>query len=81
MPLFQTDYWAKSNDELIALAAKYHIDTQKLIYNDSLDVFDRQKTIDGLLIRDNAMRSKLATIVSILAIVISAFALLVSVLK
>lgn len=79
--MFQTNYWEKSDDELIALAERYHIDTQKWIYNESLDVFDRQKTIDGLLVRDNAMRTKLTTVLSILALVVAAAALIVSIIK
>ena len=79
--MFQTDYWKKSDEELQSLAGKYHIETQSGIYNDSIYVFDRQRTIDGLLVRDNALRTKLTIILSIAAIVLSAIAIVVSVLK
>jgi hypothetical protein len=79
--MFQPNYWKKSDEELQRLAEEYHIDTQSGIYNDSIYVFDRQKTIDGLLVKDNARRTTVTTILSIVAIVLSAIAVVVSVLK
>lgn len=65
------DYWKLSDDELERLAKKYRISTDVLVMNDSLAVFSREKTINGLLIRENARRAKLATTLSVAALLLS----------
>lgn len=67
--MFQKDYWQMLDEQLTELCAKYHIDCfvpATIGYK-----FDRHKAITGLLVRDNALRTKVTTVLSILALVLS----------
>ena len=67
--MFQKDYWQMSDDEIQHLATKYHLDSSKpktIGYG-----LDREKAINGLLIRDSALRTKVTTILSIVAMLLS----------
>jgi hypothetical protein len=76
--MLQKDYWKKPDEELKRLAAKYRIPTEIGIYNDSLQVYDREKTINGLSARDSALGTRFAIILSILAFAVSVISLFVS---
>jgi hypothetical protein len=69
--MFQKDYWKLSDEEVERLAKKHRISTDVLVMNNSMAVFSREKTITGLLIRENAMRAKLTTTLSVAALLLS----------
>jgi hypothetical protein len=69
--MFQKDYWKLSDEKLERLAKKYRISTDVLVLNGSMAVFSREKTISGLLVRENARRAKLTTAIAILALLLS----------
>jgi hypothetical protein len=74
--MFQKDYWRMPDEEIKRIATKCHIDSSSkgtLGYR-----FDREKTIDRLLIRDNALRTKVTTVLSILALLLSTAAFIKS---
>ena len=72
--MFQKDYWRMSDRELELIAEKYHIPPMSLPPGDANfgDAFvDRDRIIGILVARDNALRTKLTTVLSIVALLLS----------
>ena len=72
--MFQKDYWKISDEELHDIALKYHISPMSLPHgtNDLAEAYvDRERIIEVLVTRDNALRTKLTTVLSIFAILLS----------
>lgn len=81
--MFQKDYWKMDDKELEALAEKYHIPPTTL-YEDDPDsdwYVDRDRIINALLVRDNALRTKWTIAISILALLVSITSLVISILR
>ena len=73
--MFQKDYWKMPDKELLQRARKFNIQCTK----GAMDhIFDREKAINELLLRDNAVRTRLTVVISILAFIFSVAAFLKS---
>jgi len=75
--LFQQDYWSMKDKELDVIATKYNIPSMSLPPGDTNwahAYVDRDRIIGILVARDNALRTKLTTVLSILALVLSVIA-------
>ena len=84
--MVQEDYLKMSDAELLKLAETYRIPSKSFTKEDPDDIeadfyFDREKVIEALLLRDEALRARRTTIISVVALVVSFAALLVSILK
>ena len=82
----QEDYLKMSDEELTKLAERHRIPSKSFTKEDPDDIeadfyFDREKVIEALLLRDEALRARRTTIISVVALLISVAALLVSILK
>ena len=82
----QEDYLKMSDDELSKLAERYRIPSKSFTKEDPDDIeadfyFDREKVVEALLVRDEALRARRTTIISVVALAVSVTALLVSILK
>ena len=77
--MFQKDYWKKEDKELKALAEKRGIPTSQHKAAERISVgFDREYVINKLLLRDNALRTRITVVLSVLALVISIASLCVT---
>jgi len=78
--MVQKDYWKMSEVELTKLAEKYNIPPLSTRSGDpwAETYFNRDRVINTLLARDNAMRTRLTTFVSIIALALSLASLWVS---
>ena len=80
--MFQRDYWRLDDKELERLAHRNHIPPLSRAGEEGQHGYiDRDRIIDALLTRDNALRTKATTVLSILALLLSGASLLVSILK
>jgi hypothetical protein len=79
--MFQKDYWSMKDEELETLAGRYHIPPGSYANDGNNVYFDRDRIIKILVDRDNALRTKMTTVLSIAALVVSIASLVVSVLK
>jgi hypothetical protein len=80
--MFQKDYWNKTNDELRRHASKHNIPTSQHDAAMNISVgFDREFVINKLLLRDNALRTRITVVLSALALVVSVVSLCLSYLK
>ena len=83
--MFQKDYWRMSDEALTKLAEANNIPSTYATKdpNEDMDAefyFDRDRVINALLVRDNALRTKLTITISILALLVSVTSLLISIL-
>ena len=70
--MFQKDYWRRTDMELRAFAQKHNIPTSHNEAVKTISVgFDREYVISKLLLRDNALRTRITVILSVLALAIS----------
>ncbi len=79
--LFQKDYWSMKDRELDIIATKYNVPSMSLTPGDGNwghAYVDRDRIIGILVARDNALRTKLTTVLSILAILLSIVAFIKS---
>ncbi len=75
--LFQRDYWSWTDENLANEATKHNIPHISVAGEHGEHWYmDRRKIIDQLLTRDNALRTKETTILSIIALLVSIFSLL-----
>ena len=82
----QEDYLKMSDEKLTELAEQYRIPSKSFTKEDPDDIeadfyFDREKVVEALLVRDEALRARRTTIISVVALLVSFAALLVSILK
>jgi hypothetical protein len=91
----QEDYLKMSDEELTKLAEQYRIPSTSFTKEDPDDIeadfyFDREKVVEALIVRnvaealsarDEAVRARRTTIISVVALLVSFVALLVSILK
>ena len=82
----QEDYLKMSDEELTKLAERYRIPSTSFTKEDPDDIepdfyFDRERVIEALLVRSEALRARRTTIISVVALAVSVTALLVSILK
>ena len=82
----QEDYLKMSDEELTKLAERHRIPSKSFTKEDPDDIeadfyFDRERVIEALLVRGEAMRARRTTIISFVALAVSVVALLVSILK
>ena len=76
--MFQKDYWRLDDETLSKLGSKYNIPPMSLPPGDGdwgHAYVDRPRIIEQLVSRDNARRTTLTTILSILALIVSVIAL------
>lgn len=69
--MFQKDYWSMKDEELAEVARKYHIPPMALPHgtNDWAEAYvDHDRIIKILVDRDNALRTKVTTVLSIVAL-------------
>jgi hypothetical protein len=81
--MFQKDYWRMPEKELTKLAEANNIPPTSL-YKDDPDsdfYFDRDRVINALLVRDNALRTKWTIALSVLALLVSITSLVISILR
>jgi hypothetical protein len=77
--LFQKDYWSWTDKDLANEATKHNIPHISVAGEHGEHWYmDRRKIIDQLLTRDNALRTKETTILSIIALLVSICSLLFS---
>jgi hypothetical protein len=80
--LFQRDYWSWTDTNLANEATKHNIPHISMGGEHGEHWYmDRRKIIDQLLTRDNALRTKETTIISIIALLVSICSLLFSFFK
>jgi hypothetical protein len=84
--MLQKDYWRMSEKDLRILAERYYIPPESMTKEDPDDpetefYFDRDRVINALLVRDNALRTKWTIAISILALLVSITSLVISILK
>ena len=82
----QEDYLKMSDEKLTELAERHRIPSKSFTKEDPDDIeadfyFDREKVVEALLVRDEALRARRTTIISVVALLVSVAALLVSILK
>jgi len=81
MTIFQQDYWRLDDEALSKLASKYNIPPMSLPPGDGdwgHAYVDRPRIIGQLVQRDTVRRTTLTTVLSIVALLVSIFALLKS---
>ena len=82
--MLQKDYWSMTNRELELIAEKYHIPPMSLPPGDANwghAYIDRDRIIGILVAKDNALRTKLTTILSIVAVLVSIASAVFSLLR
>lgn len=77
--MFQKDYWKQTDKNLKKLAEKLGIPTSHNKAVEKISVgFDREYVINKLLLRDNALRTRITVVLSLLALAISVASLCLS---
>jgi hypothetical protein len=81
--MLQKDYWQMSDDELEALTEKYRVVAYKASDNTEWaeSRFSRQLAITSLLTRDNALRTRWTIWLSVIALLVSIAAVIISAVK
>jgi len=83
--MFQKDYWCMDDQELAEEAAKYHVKTEHYETDEvsgwSERTFPRDYIVASLVGRDQALRTRLITGLSILSFLISLAAFIISLRK
>jgi hypothetical protein len=79
--MFQKDYWSMSNEELERLAVKYHIEPKTYVEGtwQVLEV-DRPRIISELIARDSTRQSNASLIISIISLLGTVAAIVISII-
>jgi hypothetical protein len=83
--MFQKDYWSMDDDRLAQEAVKYHVKIEDYVVDQvsgfSDRIFPRDYIIATLVGRDQALRTRWITAISIISLLISLAAFLLSLRK